>query len=1130
MLHGFSPGIVSQGASAYLLEQSLLFDGAAYLNRTPSVAGNRKTWTFSAWVKRATPGVQHTFFSARDDNDNRFLISFLSADTLSILQRTGAANVGVAITSSVFRDPSAWYHIVVAVDTTSATAGNRFRLYVNGTEITSFGTDTNISQNADTTVNSTVTHVLGRSELASPSSYFDGLMALPILVDGAALAPSDFGETDDGFWNPIEFTGATTTDANYSATVTAPNFGTDAEAVLGSDGDKTTIYDVQPGALAGVATSGRIAIKMDFGTAVTVTMAAITAKITAGSGFQVEIYYSSDDSTWTQFNSTYANLTSSYQDFATTGSQSARYWAATFSAGNHGSQTVTISDFRVFTDNASSFGTNGGSYNFADTTFFGKNISGTDDQAALSSATIGTSNWLDIPAAFTAGSGTLSRTSTAHSARSSNVLTGDFSITMNLTAGMAGFRCGVYAAAEDGTWKFADADAMGDATAMTDSYFLNMGAGNFQKGSATFGSTTQAAGTCTVVRVGSTITITAVNGTKSYAFTSAYTGPMRFMVGGGGVAITLTTLSWTADGQAGNSYFDTNFTTSDQLEDTPTSSADDGIGNFAVWDAGRSYLGNFALEEGNTKIVATAQDFGVPANIGVTSGKWYWEITALQLYCYFGIVSEASMGDTSDGSVAQFDGYGGEVYIYGRAGMKVSKSASQTAYGDSFTTNDVIGVAFDADNGTIWFSKNGTWQNSATTGEITAGTTTNAAYSSIDMSDYWYPHAHLGYTGDFCIANFGQSPFDYTPPTGYSALATQNLPAPTIADGSQYFNTVLYTGNGTAIGSGGNAITGVGFQPDLVWIKDRDISSGHILTDSVRGATNDLRSHLTAAENTGGTEFLASFDADGFTVGSNANVNTNTDDIVAWCWKAGGAAVSNTDYAVTSSVSANDTNGFAIVSFTADGVNNKVGTGFSNDGNPLAMAIGKNRSSAEDWFVSHSSAGNGLNFAYHMHLNATAATSGSGPYMFGTQSSSLTDRLTVAGTAQTSTDDFIVYLWKQIEGFSKFGSYTGNGSADGPFVYTGFRPAFILIKSTNNVANWLLFDTKRDTYNVSGKFLIPNLANAEGSGSIFDILSNGFKFRAVSSSYNGSGGEYIYAAFAEHPFQGDDGVTQARAR
>ena len=336
----------------------------------------------------------------------------------------------------------------------------------------------------------------------------------------------------------------------------------------------------------------------------------------------------------------------------------------------------------------------------------------------------------------------------------------------------------------------------------------------------------------------------------------------------------------------------------------------------------------------------------------------------------------------------------------------------------------------------------------------------------------------------------------------------------TINKPSEYFNTKLYTGNNTS-----TSITGVGFQPDLTWFKRRDSSAQHSLFDSVRGVTKRLASNLTNAENTI-TDALTSFDSDGFTLGVDSSnyINFNTATYASWNWKANGAGVSNTDGSIASTVSANDTAGFSIVKYTGTGSAGNVGHGLSTAPKVL---INKSISGANDWFVGHSSIG----FTKFLKLNTTDYEStNSGIWNDTAPTSSFFTINSANGNTNSTGVEYITYCFSEVKGFSKFGLYEGNGSADGTFVYTGFKPAFILIKGKGTVSDWQLIDTKRSTFNVCNLRLQPNLSDAEAGSDTIDICSNGFKQRNTFGNFNTSGQGYIYMAFAEEPLVGTNGV------
>jgi hypothetical protein len=319
---------------------------------------------------------------------------------------------------------------------------------------------------------------------------------------------------------------------------------------------------------------------------------------------------------------------------------------------------------------------------------------------------------------------------------------------------------------------------------------------------------------------------------------------------------------------------------------------------------------------------------------------------------------------------------------------------------------------------------------------------------------------------------------------------------------------VLYTGTGAAL-----SITGVGFQPDFVWTKLRSQAGSHSLADVIRGGTAVLRSDSTAAEVTRANH-IQSFDADGFTLGADGTSNLNGTTNVAWNWKASNAtAVSNTEGTITSQVSANPTAGFSIVSYTGTGSAATVGHGLG--AKPDLMII-KERDGVANWIVYHQS----LTADKFMILNLTNAEADFTPIFNDTEPTSSVFTVGTNGDINGSADQYIAYCFHSVEGYSKFSSYTGNGSADGPFVYTGFRPAWVMVKRTDVANNWLIFDTERDVYNVAGLELFANLSDAENNNKPeFDMLSNGFKCRYTYTGSNASGGTYIYMAFAENPFK-----------
>jgi hypothetical protein len=440
----------------------------------------------------------------------------------------------------------------------------------------------------------------------------------------------------------------------------------------------------------------------------------------------------------------------------------------------------------------------------------------------------------------------------------------------------------------------------------------------------------------------------------------------------------------------------------------------------------------------------------------------------------------------------QADADSGTCVAYKADGNKIV-NGSQSAYGATYTDGDVIGIAVNLVDNEVTFYKNGSSQ-----GTIT-GVTVGTYFHRVRFNNV------AGVDGDV-TANWGQRAFTHAAPSGFKALVTTNLPTPTIEDGGEYFDTVLYTGNGST-----QSITGVGFQPDFVWLKARSSAFGHGLFDVIRGTTKRLSSDGTGAE---GTESgVTSFDSNGFSIGSATFGNNSGTTMVGWNWKANGAGVSNTAGTITSTVSANTTSGFSIVRFTGTDAIATVGHGL---GAVPKFMILKGIERSDWWGVYHVSLGN----TKYLQLNTTSAELTSSTVWNDTTPTSTVFTVADQSAINPNGELSIAYVFAEVPGYSAFGSYTGNGSADGPFVYTGFRPRWLLTKRTDSSSSgdWNLVDTARGTYNVVGPYVYANQSTAEGNAAIYDILSNGFKIRESGAGTNANGSSYIYAAFSEVAF------------
>ena len=793
----FAASKTASVSGGYQISRSLRFNSAdsAYLNRTPASASNRKTWTFSAWVKRSALSTDYEVFSAGTASPY-MQIFFRSAtggtaDTLSV--SLNASSV-ILTTTQVFRDVSAWYHIVAAVDTTQATSSDRIKLYVNGSQVTAFNTANYPSQNYDTNVNNTQTHAIGG--FTDGTSTFSGYMTEINFVDGQALTPSSFGATSttNGVWAPIQYTGT---------------YGTNGFYLNFSDNSNTT-----------AATLGKD--------------------------------YSGNGNNWTPNN------------FSVT-------------------------------------------------------------------AGVGNDSLVDSPTA----------------------------------------------------------------------YGTDTGAG----------------------------------------------GTVR--------------------------------------------------GNYATMNP-LALKGSVTLSNGNLDAYSVYSSDVCYSTIGVSSGKWYWEVTPTT-------VSANMIGISKDVTpLAEWTTTNGLAY-YSANGNKYT-NGSGSAYGATFTNGDVIGVALDMDAGTLVFYKNGTSQGTAFSG-----------ISGTYFASFQNPGAN-----NQVSFNFGQRPFAYTAPSGYKALCTQNLPTPTIGATSTtlanlYFNPVIYTGTG----ANPRTITGVGFQPDFVWGKTRSTVANNIVFDAVRGVSSTnapgLLTDTTGAEANyytvnGG---VTAFTSDGFTASggsTNNNFNANGVTYVAWNWKANGSGSTNTAGSITSTVSANTTSGFSIVTYTGNGTTGTQVTVGHGLGVAPSMIILKDRSNVNNRVVYTTVLGSNK----YLYLNTTAAAGSVGPYELSPTSSVFY----IQGTeTNASSHTYVAYCFAEVAGYSKFGSYVGNGSTDGPFAYTGFKPAYIMAKSSSNIGSWVIYDAVRNTYNVVGRALYADLSDAEyDTPPRVDFLSNGFKLRSTGEP-NNSGRTFIYMAFAENPFK-----------
>ena len=554
----------------------------------------------------------------------------------------------------------------------------------------------------------------------------------------------------------------------------------------------------------------------------------------------------------------------------------------------------------------------------------------------------------------------------------------------------------------------------------------------------------------------------------------------------------------------GNNFTSTNLASTDQVKDSPTNNFCTfnplGISTYNKWNT---------ASEGNLKLYGTGDNFG-ESTFHLSSGKWYFEVDLINSYGKDGTyITLAGLNDT---------------YLSGSFDVRLLNGLGT---GDN---PGLYGVAVDMDTGSWSTTRNGSafGSGSFTPQDCKIGICNgNGAFAEEIVLNFGQDSSFAGNrTAQGNTDSNDRGDFFYTPATGYLALCTANLDDPSIADPTAHFNTVTYSGNSST-----QAITGVGHQPDFTWFKARHNSYDYSLVDSVRGVNKAMASNTTSAESGFGTNYtIDSFDSDGFTLHNATYNNASGSDYVAWNWKAGGTASSNSDGSITSSVSANTDAGFSIVSWTGTGSNVTVGHGLSQ---APELIINKSRGDSYNWAM-QSFLWNSASDTNLLYLNTTAGTSDdtnvfqAAPTatVFSPQGGSW------AGIG-TNTIQYIAYCFHSVDGYSKVGKYSGNGAQDGSFVLTGFRPAFIFIKRiTSAGSNSYIVDNKRIGYNYfvyatdvgSNKYLWPDSTAAEGNGNTtkgigMDILSNGFKFRTSGGDYNASSNDYLFYAIAESPFK-----------
>jgi len=979
------------------ITKSLRFndDNSAYLNRTPASASNKKKWTSSFWVKRANLGTDQTIFSAAASSTSYFFIQFTSADKLQVIGRGDNAIQLQLLTSSLFRDTSAWYHIVVYLDSANSAA----KLYVNGTE-PPLGTNTQPTVNYNFHINNNKPHNIGR-DARNDSDYFDGYIAQFHHIDGQVLAPTDFAFTDSqtGVWRPKRYEGT---------------YGTNGFYVPLREGDAFKAYDVPTASFSDDANT-------------------------------IFLLNNNESNGSTTFTDTEGNTVSAVGNVQHSTAQA-----------KFGSSSII---FDGSGDNLS-VGGNG--------TFL-------SDLTASSNRTYEGWVWFDSYV-FT----------WLYSASSNQQYLG---VAMNAAAtgsyiSFVGNQGSPYTAASGdipgGAWPlnqwvhvFVQRNADGSMLVGFDGKIL-------YEGPELANNTT--GGTVGPMKIGSQHYYNSIN----RYFHDGYMDELRMSDTPRYTSSAVNSIG--KDFSGNNNFFaPSGLVSNDLVLDSPTN-------NFCTLDFLSKTMGASSggtLSNGNLEWLGTSNNDNIVASISVKSSKWYHELTVGQnadkLVAGWTTVKE--MGNDTESALIYYNSAGI------RDGNKTVVWDSTVTSSLTFATNDVIGFALNLDDYFLYVYKN-----DSLVSKITLPT---------DKGDTWIPCCGDSSTTDASATfNFGQQSFTYTPPTGYKSLNSTNLipNAPSVQKPQKHFETLLWTGTGSS-----HRISGLSFTPDFVWLKKRSGTGSNNLFDTIRGATKRIQSDTTTAETTV-ADGMTSFDVDGFTLGSNTAYNgSGGGTYVAWCWKAGGAAVSNTDGTVTSSVSANPAAGFSIVSYVVpSGSGYSVGHGL---GAVPKLILAKNRDTDSNWDVYSAFIAN----TKRLKLNSTAAPETQPAWNNQTATSTVFYSLG-GGSWHGVGSNMINYVFCDVPGFSKSGSYNGNNSNDGTFIHLGFRPAWLLIKRIDSTRDWYIYDSARSTFNQLEDFLEPSQLTAEQSSSTnaIDFVSNGFKLRYNNGDINGAG-TYIYMAFAEQP-------------
>ena len=1047
-----------------------------YLKRTPTSTGNRKTWTWSGWAKISgvtsadlvTLGAYRTGTSQGDD----IFFRVGTGGAVRFTSYNGSSYEADILDNAYKRDNASWVHVMAVANTTAGGTTERWHLYINGSRITDTSNNTYPSDNPETNINNIVQHYIGAPTGGNLGQIFDAYF-----VDGQALTPDVFGyyKKGDGYisagstqatdfkkgqWVPkapkvirsvINARGGFGVNGFYLPMNDASNFGADfhcePNSIIKLKGEDFNEYP-QPRNGAPTTTDAYVSqLRTD---PYKDYLVVAVPGISGGQG-------------------------SGYGDYSVDikGSGTNKTVTANGSAGI----AVTASYY----GSAMVFDGNGDNFDVAS--------SGDDYLIGQNDFTI--EGWHY----------SVSHASTGHHKRVW-YLGGELSDSISLN---------IHGTDADLEYRYNDGVVLTSGVTIPTGQWVHIALERYNrrtyiyvngKISANGSDTNYLDYTAYNFRIGQNAS-THANGPASSLF--GYAQDVRFYNGVAkykGVGFDIV-----------KPYTPVGIETWRAVPDCTAN-------NFCTLN-GVTKPSKYTLSNGNTTFSNSTTNWigWLEGTVGFSTGKYYWEtrVDTGTDYHHIGIVGVGITHFNSSDSYFYGMSYqnDGRFWAEGNTGSAFALSKPQTV-----TTGDFVQVAVDMGAKKMWIGANGSWIDS---GNPAAGTGENFDSTRGFNYDHYVPF-YDSYGSSGLSINFGQNPtfsgqttagtytdsngkglFKYEPPSGFLALCEDNLPTPAIKNPGEYFKTVLYTGSATS-----RNIVGIGFTPDLVWLKSRSGNFSNFLFDSVRGSSNNLFSNATDVE-ASATNRVLSFDSDGFSLGdAGGSVNGDGENIVAWCWRAGaGTTTANTDGTIPSVVSVNQDAGFSIVSYTGNATESTVGHGLNKT---PGFIIVKKRNGASDWPVYHQS----LATQEYLVLNLTAGKNTTTELWYQDPTSSVFYIGDASNAINASGGTYIAYCWAEVEGFSKFGSYVGNGSADGPFMYCGFKPAWIIFKRSDTSGSWVIKDSSRKSTNPQNSDIFANTSDVESDIFDCDFLSNGFKLRDTTA--NNSGGTYIFAAFAESSF------------